>query len=236
MPRPPFVRRVEGTVVGATLTISIDGTDAGADKVLVFGVAYKSNSVLTETSMKWDTATANEDFTVERRAADGGDAQCTLWYLTGFTAKTANAELIMPSTVRMVGFVALFTGADQTNPFTGNTTEALGTDNNPTVSLTSETDETAIDVMVQVSAGPDTITGNVGTLMMDGAAVGGGTDCRGGAARIAGANPITMDFNMSDAENWNIIAASLQEPVVGGVVLPERGLLRGIQRGVLRGV
>ncbi len=213
MPRPPFVRRVEATVVGTTLTISIDGTDAASDLVLVFGVAYKSNSVLTETSMKWDTPTANEDFTVERRAADGVDAQCTLWYLTGFTEKTATAELIMPSSVRMVGFVALFSGADGANPFTGNTVDAQGNNNNPSVSLVSSTGETAIDVMAQVSAGPDTITGNVGTLMMDGAALGGGTDTRGGAARIVGANPITMDFNMSDVDHWCIIAASLQEPV-----------------------
>ncbi len=212
MPRPTFVRRTEGSVVNTTLTLSIDGTDGAGDKVLVFGIAYKSNSVIVETSVKWDTATANEDFTVERRAADGGDVQVSLFYLTGFTEKTANAEIIFPSSVRMVGFVALFTGADQTNPFTGNTTEAQGNDNNPTVSLTSDPGETAIDVMGQVSAGPDTISGNVGTLMMDGAATGGGTDTRGGAARIAGANPITMDFNMSDVDHWNIIAASLQEP------------------------
>ncbi len=216
MARPPFVRRVEGTVVGTTLSITIDATDAAGDKVLIFGVAYKSNAVLTETSMKWDTAGANEDFTVERRAADGGNAQCTFWRLTGFTAKTAVAELIFASSVRMVGFVALFTGADQTNPFTANTVEAQGTDGTPTVSLTSETDETAIDVMAQVSAGPFTISSQIGTLMMDGAATGGGTDTRGGAARIAGANPITMDFNMSASEDWNIIAASLQEPVGGG--------------------
>lgn len=205
------MRRTEGSAVSTILAITIDGTDAAGNKVLIFGVAYKSSSVLTETSMKWDTDTANEDFTVEHRATDGGDAQCTLWYLTGFTEKTANAELIMPSSVRMVGFVALFTGADQSNPFTANTVDAQGTNGVPIVSLTSSTGETAIDVMAQVSAGPDTITSNSpGTQMMNGAAIGGGTDTRGGAQRVVGANPVSMEYLLSSEDNWNIIAASLQ--------------------------
>ena len=204
-----FVRFMEGSVVGDTLTINIE-VSAGADGVLVFGVAYKSNSVLTETSLDFNTS---EAFAIERRAADGGDAQCSLWHLVGPTVTTANCVLVMPSSVRMVGYAAFFTGVDQTNPFTGNTNEANGTDNAPTVDVTSAADEIVVDMLVQVSAGPDAAT-ETHTPMANGAATGGGTDTRGASQRAVGQATRTMNWSMADAENWNIIAGGLQAPPV----------------------
>jgi hypothetical protein len=206
---PAFVRVTEGTSTTTTLTLNIN-VSTGTNRVLVFGVAYKSNSVLTETSIDFNTS---ETFSLERRATDGVDAQCSLWYLANPTVTTADAVLVMPSSVRMVGYVAYFTDCDQTNPFTASTTEAQGSDAAPTVSLTSDAAEIALDIMAQVSAGPNTATLSH-TLLANGAATGGGTDTRGaGQYSDPGANPITMDYSMSGSDHWNIIAASLQAPV-----------------------
>ena len=202
-----FVRFTEGSVVGATLTINIE-VSAGADGVLVFGVAYKSNSVLTETSLDFNTS---EAFAIERRAADVANAQCSLWYLIAPTVTTADCVLVMPSSVRMVGYAAFFTGVNQTNPFTGNTNEASGTDASPTVDVTSAADEIVVDMLAQVSAGPDTAT-ETHTPMANGAATGGGTDTRGASQRAVGQATRTMNWSMSGSEDWNIIAGGLQEP------------------------
>ncbi len=202
-----FVRRTEGTVVGTTLTLNIEAS--GTDPVLVFGVAYKSNSVLTETSIDF---TGAEDFTVELRATDGGDAQCSLWVLAGPSITTANAVLVFPSSVWMCGYVACFSGVDQPNPFTANTAQAQGTDNAPTVDITSDAAEICVDIMAQVSAGPDVAT-PAHTVMLNLAATGGGTDTRGAGQRVAGTGTRTMSYSMDGSDNWNIIAAALQEPV-----------------------
>ena len=210
-----WVRDVEGSVVGTTLTINIEAS--GTDAVLIFGVGYKSTSVLTETSLFFNGA---EAFSIERRAADGGDAQVSLWVLTGPTLTTANAELIMPSSVRMVGYAACFSGVNQSSPFTANTTEANAVDANPTLSITSAADEICVSIMAMVSNHPNTIVTNTGTLMCNGAAIGGGSDIRGGAQREAGAASRLMDFTTDDSDNWNLIAAALQEPSAGPDIRP----------------
>lgn len=212
---PTFVRSTEGTSTGATLTLNIQVT--GSDAVLIVGLAYKDNSVLTPDSILFNGA---EAFVVARAAADGGDAQCLLWVLTGPTVTTANVVITMPSSVRMVGYTALFTNVNQSTPFVvGNMNDANGTDTNPTITITSAADEIVVDAMAQVSAGPDTIDANSSpnTLLMDGAATGGGTDTRGGGQWETGTGSRLMDYTLSSDDNWNIVAGGLQEPGAGNI-------------------
>lgn len=202
-----FVRATEGNIDSTALTLNIQ-VSAGANRVLVVGLAYKSNSVITPTSIVFNSS---ENFTIEQAAADGGDAQCFLAYLTAPTETTADVVITLPSAVRMVGFVAYFTGVDQTTPFTANTNEAQGTDAAPTVNVSSAADEMCIDIMAQVSAGPDTATPSH-TAVCNGAQTGGGTDCRGAGQYVVGTTSRTMDYSMSGSDNWNIVAGALQEP------------------------
>jgi hypothetical protein len=202
---PPFVRKTEGSSINATLTLNIQSS--GTNRVFVVGVAVKSNSVITPTSIVFN---GTENFTVERIAADGGDAQCFLYYLIAPSEVTADVVITIPGAARMVGYVALFTGVHQTNPFTANTNEAQGTDISPTVDISSTTDETCIDILAQVSAGPDTATA-IHTEICNGAATGGGTDTRGAGQYVTGQTTRTMNWTMSDADHWNIITGALQE-------------------------
>lgn len=205
-----WVRDTEGTSTGTTLTLNIQSS--GADRALVFGVAYRSNSPLTETSLVFNTT---ENFVLERRAADNANAQCSLFVLPNPSLVTADVVLTMPSSVRMVGYVGLFTGVHQTTPFTAATAEASGADAAPTVNISSAADEMCVDIMAQVSAGPDTATPSH-TAMCNGAATGGGDDTRGAGQYVVGTGTRTMDYSMSSSDDWNIIAAALQEAVVGG--------------------
>lgn len=203
-----FVRATEGAIDDTVLTLNIE-VSAGTDRVLVVGLAYRDGSVQVPTSILFNT---NESFSVELSAADGGDAQCFLYYLAAPTETTANVVITLPDAARMVGYVAYFTGVDQNNPFTAATSENAGTNNAPTVDVSSAADEIVIDVMAQVSAGPDTIDSNSGTLICSGAAAGGGSDCRGGGQYQTGEATTTMLYGMSDGDNWNIVAGALQEP------------------------
>jgi hypothetical protein len=209
---PPFVRATEGNSTTDTLTLNIQ-VSAGSNRVLVVGLAYKSNGVLTPTSIVFN---GTENFSQELIAADGGDAQCLLYYLTAPTETTADVVITMPASVRMVGYVAYFTDAHQTTPFTANTSEAQGTDVSPTVDISSSADETCIDILAQVSAGPDTATATH-TQICNGAATGGGTDTRGAGQYVVGQATRTMNYGMSSDDHWNIIAGALQEPAAGGV-------------------
>lgn len=223
-----FVRATEGTSVIATLTLNIQSS--GVERVLVVGVAYKSGSVVPPTSVIWDPGGDNQAFTLERAAADGGDAQCFLYRLVAPTVKTANVVITMPEEMRMVGYVALFTGVNQSTPFTAATNEAQGTDAAPTVTINSASDEICLDILAQVSAGPHTATPSW-TPLCNSAAVGGGSDCRGAGQYVAGVASRVMDYAMSGSDNWNIIAAALQGPPSAEV--PRHGFVNFQTPGVV---
>lgn len=203
-----YVRTTQGAIDDTVLTLNIE-VSAGTDRVLVVGLAYRDASVQVPTSILFNT---NEAFDVELSAADGGDAQCFLYYLAAPTETTADVVITIPDSARMVGYAAYFTGVDQTNPFTAATAEAQGTNDAPTVDVNSAADEICIDILCQVSAGPDTAAG-AHTEICDGASTGGGSDCRGAGQYVAGQATRTMNYTMSDSDNWNIIAGALQEPV-----------------------
>ena len=207
-----FVRRTEGQATSTALNLNIE-VSAGTDRALVFAIAYKSNSVITATSVNFNTS---ESFGVEhRQGTDAANAQVSMWVLTNPTVTTADVALVMPSSVRMVGYAAYFTGVNQSNPFTGNTVDAQGNDAAPTVDITSATDEICVDIMCMVSADPNAVTPDH-TLMCDLSETGGGTDTHGSAQRVAGQGTRTMGWTAEDTDDWNIIAAALQIPSVGG--------------------
>ena len=209
-----FVRATEGSIVNSVLTLNIE-VSAGSDRVLVVGVALKSNSPVTPTSIIFNGV---ENFDVERIATDDDNAQCVLYYLIAPTETTANVVITMPGSVRMVGYVAYFTGVNQSSPFTENTVDAQGSDNAPTVDISSAADEVCIDILAQVSGGPDIATATH-TEICNGAAIGGGTDTRGAGQYVVGQATRTMNYGMSDADDWNIIAGALQEPSAGGATV-----------------
>jgi len=206
-----FVRSTQGSAVAAALTLSIE-VSAGTDRMLVVGFGYKSNGVLVPDSISFN---GGELFSVEDGGSDNADAQCLLYYLANPTVTTANVVIYMPSSVRCGGYVSLFTGINQSDPFTANTVKAGSSSNNPTVNISSSSAEICVSIMAEVSAGPETIDANSGTLICDQLAIGGGTDVRVGGQYEVGTGSRTMSFTMSDVEDWNIIAAALQIPSSG---------------------
>lgn len=216
-----FVRSTEGSAISTALTLNI------TDRVLVVGIAREEKNTTLPISIVFNTS---ENFTLELNAADGDYSQVSLYYLVAPTETTANVVITYAVAYPIAGYVAYFTGVDQNNPFTAATSQAQGDDSAPTVDVSSSVDEMVIDIMCQVSAGPDTITSNSGTKILDLAETQGGDDLRGGGQYQIGEATTTMLYGMSSTDDWNIIAGALQEPVADPVITsaPDTWTLNGI--------
>ncbi len=196
----------EGTT---SLTIS-SHVVSGTDPVLIVKVACKG--VLNEvTSVKWDSAGVNQSL-IRLNSDVNGNADAEIWFLANPTAKTADITIAMGSSTRVVAAASTYTGVNQTSPFrTAASASANGTDASPTVNVVALANEMVVDSLCQVSAGPDTATGDH-TERHDDAAVSGGTDTRGASQEKASTGATeTMGWAMSGSDNWAICAGALQQ-------------------------
>lgn len=212
MALPVHGSSVENSGGGTTLaspSITVTGTDAG----LIVTIQYKDNAGGSIVSVVWDAAGVNESLTQLGSEVNGGNANASIWYRAAPTAKSAVVTITFSATRRACMSAHVYTGVDQTNPFRAAAVATnTGTNDTPTVGVVALNDELVIDSMAQVSAGPDTATGDH-TERHDNAATGGGTDTRGAAQEKSSTGATeTMQYTMGGAEDWSIIAAPLQEP------------------------
>jgi hypothetical protein len=191
---------------GASSTTISSFVVSGSDPCLVVKVALKSSSV-TCTGVTFNTT---ENFTLVDTDING-DARVYMYVLAAPTVTTADVVVSLSGSARHVSAVSLYNGVDQTTPIrTGSTVKANGTDAAPTVNVTTSTaGDLLIDSLAQVSAGPDTATGDW-TERHDTAATGGGTDTRGASQDTpSGGSTYAMAYTMSDSDNWAIVACAL---------------------------
>ena len=193
-----------------SLTIS-SHVVSGTDPALIVKVALRSTTI-TVTGITWNGSENLTQLNNDRN----GDAHSSFWYLAGPTATTANVVITLSGSARVVGAASTYTGVHSSAPFrTAANSSANGTDAAPTTDVVANSGEMAVDCLCQVSAGPDTATGDH-TERHDTAATGGGTDTRGASQEAASAGATeTMGWTMSSTDNWALCAGALQEPGTG---------------------
>jgi hypothetical protein len=205
-----FVRATEGSSTNTSLSLNIE-VSAGINRMLIVGIAYKDSSVTPPTSVVWS---GDENFTLLRSAADGGDAQCAIYYLLEPTVETGNVVITFADSVRKVGYVAYVTGAQQSAPIFSDEDERQETGTTSYLNLQADDSQLCFDIASQVSAGPDTATiVGTGTEICNGAATGGGTDTRGSGMYKAGETSpanTALNWQWSDADNSNHIAIAIR--------------------------
>ena len=202
-----------GTTGTSNAITSVDAA-AGSDLAIVVTVSYKDNGGGEVTGVVWDAATANEAFTQIGGEIKNGEANLQMWLLVAPTSKTATVTISTTNSVRQTGVASVYTGVHQTVPTdTGNINSANGsTETVIGYSVTAQTDQLIVHGGAQVSAGPDTVTANTGTLRATPAATGGGTDTRGMYQDKVGTGSLfTMSFTMSAADNWAILYFVLRD-------------------------
>lgn len=193
----------------ANTTTIASFTVTGTDPVLIAKVAVK-DTTMTVASVIWNST---ENFTEETNDRNG-NAFSSIWYLASPTATTSAIVITLSTgTARHVSAVSLYTGVDDASPVrSAATTTGNGTDAAPTTDVVALNGEMVVDSLCQVSAGPDTATGDH-TERHDTAAVGGGTDTRGASQEKASTGATeTMGWTMSDPDNWAVCAMALREP------------------------
>ena len=154
---------------GAASTTISGFVVSGTGPVLVVKVSTKGTGI-TVSGVTWNTS---ENF-VQEITDINGDARSSLWVLPNPTATAADVVVTLSGSSRHVSAVSLYTGVDSASPVrTSNSNN--GTDAAPTVSLTGVSGDMIVDCLSQVSAGPDTATGDH-TERHDTAAIGGGSD------------------------------------------------------------
>ena len=193
---------------GANSTTISSFAVSGTDPVLVVKVALRDTTD-TVTGVTFNTSEIFEEVGNDRN----GDAHSGMWVLKNPTATTADVVISLSGSSRHVSACSLYTGVDDNTPIrAAATATGNGTDAAPTVDVVSISGEMVIDSLSQVSAGPDTATGDH-TERHDTAATGGGTDTRGASQELAGTGGTdTMGWTMGDSDNWAIVGAVLQEP------------------------
>lgn len=198
--------------VGGTFGGFVVGTQD--DRVLVVGVQYKSNNILTDFFIEW--VPGSQFMSIERRAADAANAQVEIWILNNPGSGTGNLTVDFNGTsLRATMWAKLFIGA---SPVFLDQLDAQGSNNAPTATvLNVVSSDFVVDAMAQVSAGPDAITSNNRTLDHDLASTGGGTDLRGASQSGTGlSGSVAMTYGLDGADDWNIIAGRFESAAVGG--------------------
>lgn len=205
-----------------TFTTTDDGTtsldignvvSSGTNRVLVVKIAYRDSAGGEVTGVDWDSGGTPVALTQLGSEARNGNANSQIWYLANPSDKTATTTITTTNSVRIVAAASIYTGVDQTNPFrTAANATNNGNDGSPTVNVVALFGEVVVDSLAQVSAGPDTATGDH-PERHDAAAVGGGDDTRGASQeKISTGATETMGWTMSASDSWGIIAGALQEP------------------------
>lgn len=195
------------TVANGTTTTISGFTVSGTNPVLVLTVSLKGADLVG--SATWNTT---EDFILEVTDING-DARVAILYLPAPTATTADVVVTLDGNSRYVSTVSLYTGADQATPVrSAASVPANGNNNAPTLDITGISGEMIINGLCQVSADPDSATGNR-TERSNLAATGGGTDTRGATQEfLATGSADTMSWSMGGSDSWANCAMVLQEP------------------------
>lgn len=205
---PAHSNTVAVTAANANSTTISSFVVSGTDVGLFVKVSLRGTG-LAVTGVTWN---GTEDFT-EAGNDINGNAEAGLWFLANPTKTTADIVVSLDGLSRHVSAVSLYTDVDQTNPIRlASVAVNNGTNNAPTVDVVANADEVVIDVLCQVSNGPDTATADH-TQRHNTAATGGGSDTRGASQEKASTGATeTMGWSMSDADNWAVVAGALQEP------------------------
>ena len=181
-------------------------TATGTDRVAIAGAAWRGTGSVSSATY------GGTGMTLVGTATDSGNN--TKMALYSFVAPPTSSTTV---TFTMTGTlqgprcgVITFTGVDQTTP-TASFASANASSGNPSVNVTSATNEVVVDV-VAVDRGAPTV-GAGQTQRWNGDNSGNG-DVWGASSHEAGAATVTMSWTNGGTDGWAIGAATLKRSIV----------------------
>jgi len=197
-----------GSVVdNATLTIS-HITVAGTNRHMLVAISGARTPAIVSTVTYGGVA-----LTFRIRRIEGDRNWTELWELTSEpVVQTANVVITTDvADDDLIAGVIVYDGVDQTTPL-DTAVGAIGTDNAPTINVTSEVDDLVFDSVSANAAG--TLVVGAGQTQRHLIAGGNGrTD--GGSSDEVGAATVTMSWSFTVAANWSIVAVNINQAAAG---------------------
>ena len=174
-------------------------TTSGADRILIVGVSAEGGETV-------DSVDYGGQPLIEIRTDDGGDALSSLWYLVDPPTGSNSVDVTFSADVEAIVGAMSFTCVHQTNPIDVDNGDT-GSDDTPTVGLTTNVDNAWIVDVVGTVDGPlnPTVPQTERWDILEGSTAGGGS------TRVTTTSgPYTMIWdNVEGGEEWGISAAAL---------------------------
>lgn len=190
----------------AQSSLTYNHTCTGSNLFLVVNVAYFVGGGTTIASIKYNSVNMTKITTFDT----GGGDKIDMWGLVGPSTGT-NAVLITPTVAVDLGSMsASYTGVDQVTP-TGTPNGATGTSTQSAVTVSSATGELVVDAYGDYRG--DTVA-HAGQSQR-GYFNGGGLEPSCGLSDKAGAASVTMNWDLSGSDFWEVAAVSMK-PTGGG--------------------
>lgn len=194
---------------------------AGSNRLLVVGVSVPSGNVNSVSSVTFGGQALTNLTTVTSAGTDRPRVE--IWYLkeAGITAAigvsgTANITVTVNTTLDIVFGATNYTNVDQTTSF-GTAVTNSGTDTNPTVNVSTSTEDIVFDTMhkcntgvcgsatVTVGAPPQTQRWNTSTGNTHGSA----------STKPGNGGTVTMNWTLNNSRSWAIAAVPIKGTTTG---------------------
>ncbi len=199
-------------------TLSFSHTvNAGSNRLLLVGVHTRNGSA-TVSSVTWGTGSACTSTCTPNScrcaltqvaSEPAGTANLTqIWRLVNPPAATANVNITVNISTRLVGGAVSFFGVDQTTPL-GTPAVATGTNGTPSVTVASNTGQLVVDAVT--ANGNTTLTVGSGQTQQYNTGTGtSSSNVLGAGSTEPGASSTTMSWTLGSARPWSIVAVPLR--------------------------
>lgn len=183
-------------------SVSYSHTCSGSDRLLIVGVAWRGTQTVSSVTYNGVAMTQ-----VAAHAAGGNNTRVKQYYLINPASGANTVSVTMSGATNLVVGSISFNGAHQTTPL-GTQATATGTSGNPSVSVSSASDEIVVDSLSYDRA--SSLTVGAGQTQRYNRDDNGGGDLWGAGSTEAGAASVTMSWTAGASEGWAIAGVSVK--------------------------
>lgn len=209
-----FVAASSADSNGSAASLSWSHTIAsGTQRVLFVGISSANTGGIARIPSSVKFGNQSLTFVEQKTTTSSPFLHSAIWQLTAPLVSTANITIVYPVTVDGIAAGATnYTGVSQSSPVRATQT-ATGTDTTPTLSLTSQTNDLALDNAAQ-DGGTDSsmAEGSGQTERYDDDS---GTTVGVAGSTEAGASSVTMSWTLGASATWALVAVSIAKADLG---------------------
>lgn len=188
-------------ITGGVYQATLSHTTSGDNRMLIVGFASAVDAIASSVTYG---GTALTFLKAQNNGADSTNVRVELWGLVNPPLGTNDIVITVPNAYPLSIGATSWTGVDQTTPL-GTAVSAAATSTVPSISVTSATGETVVDI---VGATNTTATVGAGQTQLWNLTKGSGRDSAGSSE--PGAASVNMTWTLGASTRWAMIAVPLK--------------------------